>query len=53
MTDYLPVINIILNSLIIPLLWILMGIKSELAKLNAIIEAHESRIERIERLQDR
>jgi len=49
----MQVINLLLNCLIIPLLWILMGIKTELAKLTETISGHAQRITRIEQQQDK
>ena len=52
-TDWMQVINLLLNCLIIPLLWVLMGIKTELAKLTETISGHAERLSRIERQQDK
>ncbi len=51
--DWLGIANLALNCLLIPLLWILAGIKEELAKLTATIASHATRLDRIEREQDR
>ena len=53
MNEYLPLANLFLNLLLIPLLLILNGIKVEIAKLSSVIAGHAERIERIERMQDR
>ena len=50
--ELVPLINMILNILILPLLAILWGIKVELARLNALLEGHDGRIERLEAVQD-
>lgn len=59
MNEYLPLANLMLNLLIIPLLVLLNGIKIELTKLNGRIQNHDERIrghsgriDRIERIQD-
>jgi hypothetical protein len=50
--EYIPIINMILNILILPLLAVLWGIKVELARLNALLEGHGGRIERLEAVHD-
>ena len=52
MNEYIPIANLALNLLFIPLVLILNGIRIELAKLTSTIESHAERIERIERHQD-
>ena len=51
-TDWMQVINLLLNCLIIPLLWILLGIKTEIAGIAQTIAGHAERLSRIERQQD-
>ena len=53
MNDWVPLANLLLNVLLIPLLIILNGIKNELARLAGVIESHAGRIDRIERKQDK
>ena len=49
MPDWLPTANFILNLLIIPLLKVLVDIRIELTRINGKIQAHEQRLDRIER----
>lgn len=51
--DWIPIANLALNLLLIPLLLILNGIKNEISKMTAILDAHATRIDRIERRQDK
>mgnify|MGYP001616742495 FL=1 len=49
MTDWLPIATFALNLLIIPLLKVLVDIRIELTRINGKIQAHEQRLDRIER----
>jgi len=57
MMEYLPLINTILNMLIIPSMWMLWTVRLELvrvdARLTALMESHEKRITGLEILRDR
>ncbi len=53
MNEWLPIANLLLNALLIPLLFILNGIKNELARLAAVLISHAERLDRIERRQDK
>src|ERR1044072_2626289 len=56
MNEYLPLINLILNMLILPLIGILWSIRIELAKVDArlstLLDTHERRLMRLESMQD-
>ena len=52
MPDWIPYANFALNLLIIPLVKILWDIKQGLARLEAVVESHNGRIQRLERTQD-
>lgn len=57
MNEYLPLVNTILNLLIIPAMWMLWGVRLELtrvdARLTALMESHEKRITSLEILRDK
>jgi hypothetical protein len=53
MTDLLPILNVALNLLIIPILKILWDIKNGLARLESTVQSQGSRLDRIERQQDK
>ena len=57
MNEYLPLINLILNMLILPLIGILWSIRIELAKVDArlstLLDTHERRLMRLESIQDK
>jgi len=52
MTDWLPYLSFAVQLLIVPALKIMWDIRTELARLNGKVQAHEQRIERLERQQD-
>lgn len=49
MTDltFIQTINLLLNILIIPMLWVLIGIRSELAELRRWLKGHENEIKEL------
>ncbi len=57
MQEYLPLVNLFLNLLILPLMGILWSIRIELARVDArlttLIEAHGQRILRLETVVDK
>ena len=52
MPDWIPYANFALNILIIPLVKILLDIRNGLTRLEAHVESHSERLDRIERRQD-
>ena len=52
MPDFLSILNVFLNLLIIPILKVLWDIKNGLARLESTVESHQNRLERLERQQD-
>ena len=57
MAEYYPVVNLVLNLLIIPAMGMLWSVRIELvrvdARLTALMESHEKRITGLEVLRDR
>lgn len=51
--EYIPLLNFMLNLLILPLLAILWQLKAEIVKLNQWLISHESRLVRIESALDK
>ena len=52
MPEWIPYANFALNLLIIPLVKILSDIRQGLTRLEAHVESHAARLDRIERRQD-
>lgn len=47
--NLLQTVNLLLNILIIPMLWVLIGIKSELSELRRWLKSHENEISELKR----
>jgi hypothetical protein len=52
MNEWIAILNVVLNLLIIPILKLLWDIKYGLARLEATVNSHHQRIDRLERQQD-
>ena len=52
MPEWIAYLSLVLQLLIVPALKIMWDIRSELVRLNGKVQAHEQRIERLERQQD-
>ena len=52
MPDWMPYLILALQVLLVPILKLLWNIRSELVRINGKVQAHEQRLERLERAQD-
>lgn len=52
MSEWVQYLALALNLLILPVLKLVWDVRAELIRLNGKVQAHEQRLERIERQQD-
>ena len=52
MSEWVQYLVLALNLLILPVLKLVWDVRAELIRLNGKVQAHEQRLERIERQQD-
>ena len=52
MSEWTSYLTLVLNLLIIPVLKLIWDVRAELIRINGKVQAHEQRLERIERRED-